>query len=77
MGNLKAIIDSFVDLELIVSGSSSLDLYKGTSDLQRRIYKIDLFPLNFVEYLEYEQKVQLPYIHLKKSLIIIKKYLMI
>lgn len=60
MGNLKAIIDSFVDLELIVSGSSSLDLYKGTSDLQRRIYKIDLFPLNFVEYLEYEQKIQLP-----------------
>lgn len=58
--NLKSIIDSFPDLELIVSGSSSLDLYKGTSDLQRRIHKIDLFPLSFAEYLLYEHDIQLP-----------------
>lgn len=59
ISNLKAIIDNFPDLLLIVSGSSSLDLYKWTSDLQRRIYKIDLFPLNFAEYMKYEKNISL------------------
>lgn len=58
--NVKSIIDNFVDLDLIVSWSSSLDLYKGTSDLQRRIYKINLFSLNFAEYLQYEKNIYLP-----------------
>lgn len=58
--NLKAIIDSFPDLKLIVSWSSSLDLYKGTADLQRRIYKLNLFPLSFCEYLKYEKNIEIP-----------------
>ena len=58
--NLKAIIDSFPDLKLIVSGSSSLDLYKWTSDLQRRIHKIDMFWLNFREYLRYTKNIDVP-----------------
>ena len=58
--NLKAIIDSFPDLKLIVSWSSSLDLYKGTADLQRRIYKLHLFPLSFCEYLKYEKNIEIP-----------------
>jgi len=58
--SLKAIIDSFPDLKLIVSGSSSLDLYKWTSDLQRRIHKIDMFWLSFREYLAYEKQISLP-----------------
>lgn len=60
INNLKSVIDSFKDLDLIVSGSSSLDLYKGTSDLQRRIYKIDMTGLNFVEYLKYEKDIDIP-----------------
>lgn len=59
ISNLKSIIDNFPDLLLIVSWSSSLDLYKWTSDLQRRIYKIDLFPLNFSEYIKYEKNIWL------------------
>lgn len=58
--NLKSIIDSFPDLKLIVSGSSSLDLYKWTSDLQRRIHKIDMFGLNFREYLKYTKNKDIP-----------------
>ena len=58
--NLKAIIDSFPDLKLIVSGSSSLDLYKWTSDLQRRIHKIDMFGLSFREYLKYTKNIDVP-----------------
>jgi len=59
MPNLKSIIDNFPDLALIVSWSSSLDLYKWTSDLQRRIYKMDLFPLSFAEYMKYEKNITL------------------
>lgn len=58
--NLKAITDNFTDLDLIVSWSSSLDLYKWTADLQRRIYRINLFPLNFSEYLKYEKNITIP-----------------
>ena len=58
--NLKSIIDSFPNLRLIVSWSSSLDLYKWTSDLQRRIYKIDMFWLSFREYLKYEKNIEVP-----------------
>ncbi len=58
--NLKSIIDSFPDLKLIVSGSSSLDLYKWTSDLQRRIYKVDFFGLSFREFLIYEKNIEVP-----------------
>ncbi len=60
ISNLKSIIDSFPDLKLIVSWSSSLDLYKGTADLQRRIYKLHLFPLSFYEYIKYEKNIDLP-----------------
>ena len=60
ISNLKAIIDSFRDLDLIVSGSSSLDLYKWTSDLPRRIYKIDMPGLNFAEYMKYTKNIDIP-----------------
>lgn len=64
--NLKSIIDSFPDLKLIVSWSSSLDLYKWTSDLQRRIYKIDMHWLSFREYLNYEKDISLPKYNFKE-----------
>lgn len=59
IGNLKSTIDSFPDLELIVSWSSSLDLYKWTSDLQRRIHKIDMYWLTFIEYLRYTKNIDI------------------
>jgi predicted AAA+ superfamily ATPase len=58
--NLKAIIDSFPDLKLVVSGSSSLDLYKGAAELQRRVRKIDMSGLSFREYLKYAKNIDVP-----------------
>ncbi len=34
---LKSIFDTFTDLELFISGSSALEIYKGTHDLSRRL----------------------------------------
>lgn len=58
--NLKSLIDSFPDLRLIVSWSSSLDLYRGTADLQRRIYQKNMFWLSFREYLRYTKQQDFP-----------------
>jgi predicted AAA+ superfamily ATPase len=60
INNIKSIIDSFPDLQLIISWSSSLDLYKWTSDLQRRIHSITMNWLSFTEFLRYEKKLILP-----------------
>jgi len=57
--DLKSIIDSFPDLDLIVSGSSSLDLYKKTADLQRRIYNFPISTLNFSEFLTFYKNIQI------------------
>lgn len=51
--DLKSIIDSFPNLKIIVSWSSSLDLYKKTADLQRRIYNFPISTLNFKEFLKF------------------------
>ena len=58
--HLKSIIDSFPNLQLIVSGSSSLDLYKKTSDLQRRIYNFHISTLNFKEFLKLYKNIDFP-----------------
>ncbi len=58
--HLKSIIDSFPNLKLIVSVSSSLDLYKKTADLQRRIYNFPISTLNFKEFLNLYKNVDLP-----------------
>jgi len=58
--SLKSIIDSFPELKLIVSGSSSLDLYKKTADLQRRIYNFPISTLNFSEFLKLYKNIDFP-----------------
>lgn len=57
--HLKSIIDSFPNLDLIVSGSSSLDLYKKTADLQRRIYNFPISTLNFSEFLQFYKNIKI------------------
>jgi uncharacterized protein len=49
---LKSIYDTFPKLKLIVSGSSALQIHKGSHDLARRAIKFQLFGLSFREYLE-------------------------
>lgn len=48
---LKQIYDSYDDLQLVISGSSILDIYKGMADLSRRMPIYEMQGLSFREYL--------------------------
>lgn len=48
---VKQIFDSYSDLQLIISGSSILDITKGMSDLSRRVPIYEMQGLSFREYL--------------------------
>ena len=50
---LKNIYDGFPDIKIVFSGSSSLDLKKGSYDLSRRAYLYYLPGLSFREYLNF------------------------
>ena len=49
---LKSIYDSFPDISMLVSGSSSLEIEKGTHDISRRALKYTLVGLSLREYIE-------------------------
>ena len=49
---LKQIYDTLPDLQLIFTGSSILDIYKGVSDLSRRAPIYEMQGLSFREYLQ-------------------------
>lgn len=55
---LKNIYDSFPDVKIIFSGSSSLDLIKGGYDLSRRVKLYTLPGFSFREYLNLKQAKQ-------------------
>ena len=57
---LKSIYDTFVDLKLFVSGSSALQIYKGSHDLIRRSTSYKMQGLSFREYLELMHGIELP-----------------
>lgn len=59
---LKNIYDGFPEIQLIFSGSSSLDLIKGGYDLSRRAIMRHLPGLSFREYLNIETKNSFPVI---------------
>ncbi len=50
---LKNVYDSFPDVSIIFSGSSSLDIIKGSSDLSRRAGIFSLRGMSFREYLNF------------------------
>lgn len=56
---LKSIIDTFPKLKLICSGSSILDLLKGTHDLSRRIHLCHLKGFSFREYVNLKCQLNL------------------
>lgn len=56
---LKSISDTFVDLTLFVSGSSALQIYKGSHDLVRRSASYKMQGLSFREYLEMMHNIEL------------------
>ncbi len=57
---LKSIYDTFIDLKLFVSGSSALQIYKGSHDLIRRSASYTMQGLSFREYLELMHGLEFP-----------------
>ena len=58
--SLKSICDTFPDLQIVASGSSMLQIHKGSHDLSRRMILRRVTGLSFREYLELNLKVNLP-----------------
>ncbi len=56
---LKLIYDGFPDIRVIFTSSSALDLYRGESDLSRRLITYTLHGLSFREYLSLEHNVHI------------------
>lgn len=63
---LKSIYDTFTELELFISGSSALEIYKGSHDLSRRSVSYSMQGLSFREYLELSHSLELPSYPLKE-----------
>ena len=57
---LKMIYDSLPDLHVVFTGSSVLDIYKGTADLSRRVLVYTMQGLSFREYLNMKLHISLP-----------------
>lgn len=53
---LKNIYDSYPDLKVMFSSSSALDIYRGESDLSRRVITYELPGMSFREYLNLTQQ---------------------
>jgi predicted AAA+ superfamily ATPase len=62
---LKNIYDSFPDVFVVFSGSSSIDLIKGSYDLSRRAVLYALPGMSFREYLLFHGVAEIPAISLK------------
>lgn len=57
---LKQIIDSYGELQVVISGSSILDIYKGMADLSRRVPIYEMQGLSFREYLKLFHGIDTP-----------------
>lgn len=58
--SLKSILDTFPDLRIVASGSSMLQLHKGSHDLSRRAIVWKMNGFSFREYLELRLTLELP-----------------
>lgn len=63
---LKNIFDSYPNLKVLFSGSSSIDLIKGKYDLSRRIILRQMYGFSFREYLEFKTGNKYPVVSLKE-----------
>jgi predicted AAA+ superfamily ATPase len=57
---LKSIYDSFPDIRLLVSGSSALEIHKGSHDLSRRAVIYPMTGLFLREFIELKYHIELP-----------------
>lgn len=51
---LKSIYDTFPKMKILASGSSALEIYKGSRDLSRRAVVYKMYGMSFREYIELE-----------------------
>ena len=65
---LKSIYDTFPDLKILASGSSALEIHKGSHDLTRRAVIYQMFGLSFREFIELNYDIELPSFTLKALL---------
>lgn len=65
---LKQIYDSYDDLQIVISGSSILDIYKGMADLSRRMPIYEMQGLSFREYLRLFHSIDVPVYSMKDIL---------
>jgi predicted AAA+ superfamily ATPase len=57
---VKMMYDYFSDLQIVFTGSSILDIYKGSDDLSRRALSYYLAGMSFREYLNMSKDLELP-----------------
>jgi predicted AAA+ superfamily ATPase len=65
---IKMMYDNLPKLKIVITGSSILDLYKGTDDLSRRVIRYHLQGLSFREYLNLSQGLNLKTFSLEEIL---------
>lgn len=65
---LKSIYDTFPKLTIICSGSSALEIYKGSRDLSRRAVVLKMFGMSFREFLEMAHGVSVKSVALREAL---------
>lgn len=65
---IKMMYDNLPKLKIVFTGSSILDLYKGTDDLSRRVIRYHLQGLSFREYLNLSQGLSLSTFSLEEIL---------
>lgn len=65
---LKSINDTFKELKLLVSGSSALEIHKGTHDLSRRALVYRMKGMSFREFIEMKMGMELEPFSLEKIL---------
>ncbi|TKC08539.1 ATP-binding protein [Pedobacter frigoris] len=57
---LKNIYDGYPSMKVVFTASSALDIYRGESDLSRRVLTYELAGMSFREYLELRYNIKLP-----------------
>ena len=63
-GTLKYLYDNYPDLKVVFTGSSVLDILKGSADLSRRVILLYLQGLSFREYLQFFHNITVPVLSL-------------
>ncbi len=61
---VKNIYDYFGELKIVITGSSALNIYKGTADLSRRAILYKLLGLSFREFIELKYNIAFPVLSL-------------